>query len=244
MEASGQYSRAHFPTTHWSVVVNTAGDSTNSRPALEELCRAYWPPIYAELRRRGYSPTDAQDLTQEFFLRLLERETFSAADRERGRFRTFLLSALDFTISDHWRTQRAAKRGGGVKPLSLDEGECEAWFREEPAAGGDAAAAFDRRWAVVIMDRALAALRAEYGAGGRGEVFDAVNPFLSAEAGEGGYEAACGSIGLSAQAFAVAVHRFRKRFRECVREQVAMTVADPGEVDAEMKHLFGVKGAK
>lgn len=224
--------------------MNAGRHESSVSEALEELCRVYWPPIYGELRRRGNSPTDSQDLTQEFFVRLLARQTFGAAERQRGRFRSFLLAALDFFLSDHWRKLNAEKRGGGQRPLSLDEGECEAWFREEAAVGDDAAAAFDRRWAVVIMDRALAALRDEYRAGGRGEVFEAVNPFLSAEAGEGGYEAACGSIGLSAQAFAVAVHRFRKRFRECVREQVAMTVADPAEVEAEMMHLFGVKGGR
>lgn len=230
-------SRAHFPTTHWSVVVAARDD--DARPALENLCRIYWPPLYAELRRRGHSPADAQDATQEFFARLLRHHSFGAADRQRGRFRTFLLAALDHFLTDRWREQHAQKRGGGEAALSLDAAEGEACF-EQAAPQLDPAAAFDQRWALILMDRALAALREEYAATGRAHIADSVQPFLAAETGGDGYDDICAQHGMSAETFTVAVHRFRKRFRACLRAQVENTVADPAETDGEMRHLFGI----
>ena len=214
-------------------------DETQALAALEDLCRGYWPPLYAELRRRGHSPSDAQDLTQEFFARLLRRQSFGSADRERGRFRSFLLGALGYFLTDHLREKTALKRGGKEPLLSLDAEECEAWFREQPSSDMDAATVFDQRWALVLMDRALEALRAEYTNSGRGAVFDAAQPFLGAETGSEGYDSACAAAGMTPEAFTVAVHRLRKRFRAKVREQVGMTVSDPAEADDEMRYLFG-----
>ena len=217
------------------------GDASQEvNAALNELCAACWRPIYAEVRRRGHSADDAQDLTQEFFVRLLRHEAFGRADREKGRFRTFLLGALDFFLIDHLRGKQALKRGGGEVRLPFSAQESESWFREQPAYGATPAEAFDQHWAVVLMDRAMNALREEYRLTGRGEVFQAVEPFLTADSGVDGYEEVCGQIGLTGQAFAVAVHRVRRRFRACVREQVEMTVLDPAEAAAEMKHLFGI----
>lgn len=233
-------SRARFETTRWSLVA--AADSEHSQvanEALNELCRAYWRPIYAEIRRRGHSAADAQDFTQELFARLLRREAFGGADREKGRFRSFLLGALDHLLVDALRSKQAQKRGDALLVPLVDD-EAESWFQKLPAHGATPAEAFDQTWAVVLMDRALAALRAEYVDSGRETVFAALEPFLTADSSEDGYGGVCDQIGLTPQAFAVAVHRLRRRFRHCVRQQVEMTLADPSDVEAEMKHLFGL----
>lgn len=230
-----------FEPTHWSLVARAGSDqSQDANAALDELCRTYWMPIYAEIRRRGHSATDAPDLTQEFFARLLRRNAFGRAEKEKGRFRSYLLAALDFFLADDLRKRMAEKRGGGAALLPLDAAEGERWFREQPAPGATPAEAFDQSWAVILMDRALAALRDEYHEGGRAEIFTAVKPFLAAEAGAGGYDGVCEKLGMTAQAFTVAVHRLRTRFRLRVREQVEMTVTDPAETDAELRHLFGI----
>ncbi|MBL9146648.1 MAG: sigma-70 family RNA polymerase sigma factor [Verrucomicrobiaceae bacterium] len=228
-----------FPATRWSLLA-LAKDDAGAEQAIGDLCRAYWKPVYGELRRRGYSSADAQDLTQDFFARLLRRQSFGRADQSRGRFRSFLLAALDHLIADHWRDRNAQKRGAGEMPLSLNTDEGETWFREVASPSLSPGEAFDQNWALILMDRALASLREEYTASGRSDVFKALEPYLTADSGEDGYASVCGPIGLTPQAFAVAVHRLRRRFRHGVRAQVEMTVADPSEVDAEMKHLFGV----
>ncbi|MFO1484724.1 MAG: sigma factor [Verrucomicrobiaceae bacterium] len=210
------------------------------KDALNELCRAYWRPIYAEMRRRGHQAVDAQDLTQEFFARMLRRDAFGRADREKGRFRTYLLGALDYFLVDVLRGKQALKRGGGAVMLPFIDGDGERWFQEQPAYGSTPAEVFDQNWAVMLMDRALEALRDEYRVTRREKVFAAVEPFLTADSGADGYAGVCDQIGLTAQAFAVAVHRVRRRFRHCVRQQVEMTVIDPAEAAAEMKHLFGL----
>lgn len=234
-------SRSRFDTTQWSLVARAGGDqSAEVDAALNELCRAYWRPIYAEIRRRGHTPIDAQDLTQEFFARLLRRQAFGRADREKGRFRTFLLGALDYFLIDDWRGKKAMKRNKGAELPSIIGSDGEIWFHEQPSYGATPAEAFDQHWAVILLDRALESLRENYRATGRGDIFAAVEPFLTADSGTDGYEAVCGQVGLTAQAFAVAVHRVRRRFRLCVRDQVEMTVADPNEAAAEMRHLFGV----
>lgn len=230
-----------FATTRWSLVARAGSeDSLVARDALNELCRAYWMPIYAEIRRRSHAPADAQDLTQEFFARLLRGHAFGRADRDKGRFRSYLLAALDFFLADEWREKKAEKRGAGVPVLSLDAEEGESWYQLQPAPGATPAEAFDQGWALILMDRAVTALREEYHERGRADVFTAVQPFLAAETGADGYDAIREKLGMSGPAFTVAVHRLRKRFRFCVREQVELTVADPAETDAEMRHLFGI----
>lgn len=234
-------SRARFDTTGWSLVAMAGSEKSQvAQGAINELCRVYWRPIYAKNRRRGHGAADAQDLTQEFFARMLRRDAFGKADREKGRFRTYLLGALDYFLVDEWRWKKALKRGGGAVVLPLMEREGEKWFQEQPAYRGTPAEMFDQNWAVVLMDHALAALCDEYHVTGRGDVFQAVEPFLTADSGEDGYAGVCAQIGLPPQAFAVAVHRVRRRFRACVRQQVEMTVVDPAEAAAEMKHLFGL----
>lgn len=230
-----------FDTTRWSLVAAVGGEQSQmANEALDELCRGYWRPIYAEIRRRGRGPDDAQDLTQEFFARLLRRNAFGRAEKEKGRFRSYLLAALDHFLADDWRDRAAQKRGGGAAVFSLDAAEAESWYQERQANGASPAEAYDQRWSLILMDRALAALRAEYEESGRGDVFAATQPFLAAETSGEGYEAVCAKLGLTERAFTVAVHRLRKRFREQVRHQVEMTVADPAEVEEEMRHLFGI----
>lgn len=234
--------RARFDTTRWSLVAMAGSEQSQvANEALDELCRAYWRPICAEIRRRGHDAADAQDLTQEFFARMLRRDAFGRADREKGRFRTYLLGALDYFLVDEWRGKRTLKRGGGAMVMPYVDGDCERWFQAQPAGGSSPAEMFDQNWALVLMDRAMDALRDDYRVTGRENVFKAVEPFLTADSGMDGYAGVCEQIGLTPQAFAVAVHRVRKRFRHCVRQQVEMTVADPVEVEAEMLHLFGVQ---
>lgn len=239
--ANDTASRVSFDTTRWSLVAAAGNkESQAAYHALDDLCRAYWRPIYGEIRRRGHREADAQDLTQDFFARMLRREAFGNADREKGRFRSYLLGALDHFLVDVLRGRQAEKRGGGAVMVPFVDSSSEAWFRQQPAWGSTPAEMFDQNWAVVLMDRALEALRGEYHATGRANVFAAVEPFLTADSGAEGYAGVCDQVGLTSQTFAVAVHRVRRRFRHCVRQQVEMTVADPAEVDAEMKHLFGL----
>lgn len=233
--------RARFDTTRWSLVALARSEHSHvANKALNDLCCAYWRPIYAEIRRRGHDPADAQDLTQEFFARMLRRDAFGKADREKGRFRTYLLCALDYFLVDDWRGKKTLKRGGGAVVVPFVDGDCEKWFQGQPAGGCTPAEMFDQNWAVVLMDRALDSLREDYRVTGREDVFTAVETFLTADPGEDGYAGVCVQIGLTPQAFAVAVHRVRQRFRHCVRQQVEMTVSDPAEAKAEMKHLFGL----
>ena len=236
-----KYGGGRFETTRWSLVAAAASEHSQvANEALNDLCRAYWRPIYSEIRRRGHGAVDAQDLAQEFFARMLRRDAFGKADREKGRFRTYLLGSLDYFLVDDWRGKNAIKRGGGAVMVTFVDGEGETWFQQQPAYGSTPAEMFDQNWAVALMDRALKSLREEYQTTGREDVFIAVERFLTADSGEEGYAGVCGQIGLTPQAFAVAVHRVRRRFRHCVRQQIEITVADPSEVEAEMKHLFGL----
>jgi DNA-directed RNA polymerase specialized sigma24 family protein len=232
---------AAFHTTHWSLVA-VAGDgvSPNAPAALEKLCRSYWYPIYAEVRRRGFALHDAQDLTQEFFTCLLRRNTFAAARQDKGRFRSYLLGALNYFLADQWHRERAERRGGGAPVLSLDDPEqAEKRYLCEPASQLTPARSFDARWALTLMNRGFERLRQEYGAAGKSELFGHLKAFLAAESSENGYAEPATALGLTTSHVAVAVHRLRQRFRECVRAEVADTVANPAEVDEEMRHLFG-----
>ncbi|HKI72946.1 MAG TPA: sigma-70 family RNA polymerase sigma factor [Verrucomicrobiae bacterium] len=231
--------QSHFQTTHWSVVLAAGqGDSPRRAEALEKLCRAYWYPLYAYVRQRGHGPEDAQDLTQEFLARLLEKNWLADLDPHTGRFRSFLLTALNrFLINEYDRGQ-AAKRGGGRKVLSLDQAQAEGRYLHEPATDETPEKIFDRRWALAVLDQALAHLRAETSAVGKSQPFELLNPFLSREAEAGEYAAIAQQLGLSVGAVGVAVHRLRQRYREVARQEVAQTLADAAQVDEEMRHLF------
>jgi RNA polymerase sigma factor (sigma-70 family) len=228
-----------FVTTHWSVVVAAAGaDTTHAQAALERLCRTYWYPLYAYARRRGHSVEDAQDLTQAFFARLLERHWVGDADRERGRFRTFLLTAMSRFMADEWDKARAQKRGGGVSHIPLQLGNAETRYGCEPADGHTPEQDFERRWALTVLDTVLQRLRAEYEREGKGELFAALNSTLVGGRESQPYAELAAPLGLSVGAVKVAVHRLRKRYRHLLRAEIAQTVAADEDVDEELHHFF------
>jgi DNA-directed RNA polymerase specialized sigma24 family protein len=218
----------------------TAGRShtTGARAALDELCQLYWYPLYAYVRRRGSSPEDAEDLTQEFFRTLLEKEYLKAADREKGRFRTFLLVALQRFLANEWDRVRAQKRGGKSEHVSFDTSSAETRYQFEAANEISPERIYDRRWAFALLGKTMARLRAEFVALGKESEFEQLKECLTADRGSLDYGALSSRTGLSDGALRVAIHRLRKRFREIFRQEVAQTVAAPEEVDAEMRHLM------
>jgi RNA polymerase sigma factor (sigma-70 family) len=238
-EAGGRH--ATFVTTHWSVVL-TAGrsDTTRAQAALARLCQAYWYPLYAYVRCRGHEAHDAQDLTQEFFARLLEQKWLAQADRERGRFRTFLLAALGHFLANEWDKARAQKRGGAVQivPLQLDSAETR--YGQEPADPLTPEQCYERRWALALLDEVLSTLRKEHVAAGTEGMFDALKPCLVGDRQAQPYVTLAAKLGMTEGAVKVAVHRLRQRYRQLLREEIANTVATPEEVNEEMHHLFAV----
>ncbi len=230
-----------FDTTRWSVVL-AAGDrlSPVATAALETLCRAYWYPLYAYARRKGLAVADAQDVTQEFFHRLIGKNYLESVDRERGSFRAFLLASMNHLLANEWDKARALKRGGGHQMISFDAEEAEGRLLHEAAANDSPEKAFDRRWALTLLDRALAQLREEFSEADKFPQFDAFKGFLSDVAGEGEYPALAARLGMETGAVAVAVHRLRQRYREMVRAEIAQTVTNEAELKDEMRHLFAV----
>jgi DNA-directed RNA polymerase specialized sigma24 family protein len=230
-----------FATTHWSVVLAAGNDSSpGAQEALERLCRTYWLPLYAYVRRRGYTPEDSQDLTQAFFANFLEKNAVSRARRERGRFRSFLLTSLQNFLAHEWEKARAAKRGGGSRPLPWDEPSPEGRYQLESSPELSPDKAFERRWAMTLFQQALTRLHAESTAAGKAATFNELKSFLSEKADEGAYAAAAKRLRIAPAAVGVAVHRLRKRYGELVREEIAHTVATPGEIEDEMRHLIAL----
>jgi RNA polymerase sigma factor (sigma-70 family) len=231
--------RPAFITTHWSVVL-TAGqsDTTRAQAALEQLCQTYWYPLYAYVRRRGHSVEDAQDSTQEFFARLLAGHWVGDADRAKGRFRTFLLTALNRFLANEWDRSRARKRGGGVLSVPLDTAVAESRYGADKKDSLAPDRLYDRQWAMTLLERALSRLEAEHQRLAKSAEFAVLSPALTAERGDIPYSTMSAQLGLSEPAVRMAVHRLRKRFREVFREEIAQTVADPGEVEAEIRHLL------
>jgi RNA polymerase sigma-70 factor (ECF subfamily) len=229
---------ARFATTRWSVVVAAGNEeSPAARAALSSLCETYWPPLYAFLRRRGYPAVEAQDLTQEFFARLLEKNYVEAADRDRGRFRTFLLVVLKRFLSKERDREQALKRGGGVVTLSLDFVAAEEQVRFEPSDEWTPEKEYERRWALTLLDLVLKRLEAEYAARGKSELFARCRPWLTGDAARS-HEDVAATLGMTAGAIKVTVHRMRERYRELLREEIAQTVATPEDVAEELKHLL------
>jgi RNA polymerase sigma factor (sigma-70 family) len=216
------------------------GGSTRAREAMETLCRSYWYPLYAFTRRQGKSPPDAEDLTQAFFARLLEREAIAKAVPERGRFRSFLLASLKNFIRDEWDKSRAAKRGGGQPAVAFEELDAEERYRSEPIDLADPEKLFERSWAVLLIDRVLARLEKEFTASGKSERFQALHPFLLNEPETGSYVSVAGSLAMSAGAVRVAVLRLRERYRELVRLEIGETLAAGEDIEEEVHHLMSV----
>jgi RNA polymerase sigma-70 factor (ECF subfamily) len=227
-----------FQQTQWTLVRRASFDSTQSREALEELCRAYWFPIYAFIRRSGRSPHDAQDLTQDFFLRLLESNSIVRADPSRGKFRTFLLGALKNFLADAYRKANAYKRGGSVKIVSFEEAQAEERYQIEAIEDRTPEQLYERGWPVILLEAAMARLRDEFQAAGKARQFQVLQPFLSQEGSEGAYQRAGEKLNTSGKTVAVAVHRIRRRFRHVVRSAIADTVSTPQEVEEEFQRLF------
>jgi len=231
--------RSAFVTTQWSAVLAAAGsDTTQARSALEQLCRNYWPPLYAYVRRVGYPPEDAQDLTQEFFTRLLSQNMVGKADPERGRFRSFLLASLKHFLANEWEKARAQKRGGGVHliPLGFDTAETHCAGAVAPDESPDRA--FDRQWALALLDLVLARLRREYTDSRRGDLFLGLKDTLAGGRSEIPYRKLGAQLALSEGAVKAAAHRLRRRYRELLREEIANTVSGPAEVEEELQQLF------
>ena len=233
--------RARFATTRWSVVVAAGGDDTaGARDSLARLCASYWFPLYAFVRRRGHSPEEAQDLTQAFFTKLLEKNWVADADRSKGRFRTFLLSALTHFLSDEWDRARAQKRGGGAATLPLSFDTAEERYVREPADPDTPERIFERRWALALLDEVVSRLRDEYEGDGKADLFVALHPCLVGERTALPYAELAQRLGTSESAVKSAVHRLRQRYRYLLREEIATTVSSPDEVDDELRHLFAV----
>jgi len=208
--------------------------------ALEKLCRAYWYPLYAYVRRKGYSAEDAQDLTQEFFARLLTRNYLSVADRNKGKFRSFLLGSLEHFLAREWTKARAQKRGGGRLHFSLDGLDAENRYLLEPSHDLTAKKIFDWRWAMTTLDQAMAHLRDECELSNKGELFNKVEGLLSGENGEAPYAQIATELNMGEGAIKMAVLRFRRRYGELIRAEIAQTVSTPKEVDEELQFLFSV----
>lgn len=230
-----------FATTRWSLVLATRpkdGDSAAAHQALAELCRTYWYPLYAFVRFRGHGPEEAQDLTQAFFARLLEKQGLAHAVPERGRFRSYLLGAMKHFLANDWHRQRAQKRGGEVRFVDLDALEPEARYALAPADHDDPDAGFDRQWALAILDRARTQMHTEYADRGHEALFVALEGCLTGE--EPNRQEVAQQLDMSDGAVKVAVHRLRKRFGALVRREVAETVQDPGDIDGEMRYLIHI----
>lgn len=243
--------RWRFATTQWSVVLaagkggadtpaGAAPSAGEARDALSLLCRTYWYPLYAYVRARGHGADEAQDLTQSFFARLLEKNTLRAADPERGRFRSFLLASLKHFLANEWDRQSAQKRGGGRPVASLDVAydDAERRYAREPADTLTPERLFERGWAVTLLDTVLEDLRSRYAAEGKGELFARLKPYLAGDATAPPYAQTAADAGMSEGAVQVVVHRMRKRYRELLREHIEQTVESPEQAEEEIRDLF------
>lgn len=217
-----------------------ASPSAQGSAALEKLCRTYWFPLFAFIRRKGHSEADAKDLTQQFFTRLLERKDFQTVAARKGKFRTFLLASLTHFLANERDRVQAAKRGGGKTIISLDEITPDQWRRLEPTSGLAPDQLFDQRWALTVLAEAVRHLEEGMRAAGKAPQFVALKTFLINEPGDGDYRAVGQRLGVSSQSIAVMVHRLRQHYQELVRAEVANTVSSPTEVAEEMRHLYAV----
>jgi RNA polymerase sigma factor (sigma-70 family) len=230
-----------FATTHWSVVLAAGGgDAAGAREALSGLCQTYWYPLYAYVRRKGHSPQDAQDLTQEFFLRLLEHDWVARADKGKGRFRSFLLTVLNRFLADEWDKVSSKKRGGHLRRVPLSMEDAENRFSREPVDACTPEHEFEKQWTLTVLERVLARLREEYAQRGQVALFDALKPSLAGSRETQPYDRLGAELGMTEGNVKVAVFRLRRRYRQRLIEEIAHTVASPDEVESELRHLFRV----
>lgn len=232
-----------FATTQWSLVRKASQrDSAEAAEALARLCSMYWYPIFAFIRRRGHQPAEAEDLTQSFFTRIIEKQDLAAADRDRGRFRTFLLSACEHFLLNERDRAVALKRGGGRAAIPIEIAEAEARYQRSLGHDETPERLYHRQWCLALLDAVLASLRDEYAAGGREAVFDRLRGFVTGETLGEGYDQAAADLGMDAGAVKVAVHRLRRRYRDAWRRRVGETVESPGTVDDEVREMLKVLG--
>jgi len=227
-----------FQTTRWSIVNAAGSGDSAARSALAKLCETYWYPLYAYIRRRGSTPDDARDLTQGFFASLIERRDFDSLQRERGRFRAFLLASLQHYLANDFARRTTQKRGSGVLPLALEFDGAEGRYRFEPAGKETPQTLFERRWALTVIERALGEVRREWEAASKVAEFESLKSCLLGDAPDGGYAAIARDISSTEGAVRVAVHRLRRKFQKRLRAEIAETVADPAEVDDEIRYLL------
>lgn len=242
-EAPSAAGRPVFATTHWSVVLAAANEETpESSAALERLCRTYWYPLYAYVRRRGYGREDAQDLTQEFFFRLLRKHYLGQVDPGRGKFRSFLLAAINHFLANEWDRARAVKRGGGLTFLALDHDSTEQRLAEA-SIGHSPQQVFERSWALTLLQEVLGRLREEVSRAGREAHFEELKVFLTGERSAISYAELAAKLETGEAALRKEVQRLRRRYGELLCEEITRTVANPREVQEELGHLLAVLGA-
>jgi len=230
-----------FATTHWSDIQRAArNDTTRAQRALADLCAGYWYPLYSYVRRRGFSPEDAQDLTQEFFARFLAGNYLAHVSPGQGKFRAFLLACLKHFLANEWDKARAQKRGSGVRTISFAEVDAESRYLLEPVNDAGADKLFERRWAMTLLDTVFAKLRADFQREQKEVVFERLKPTLAGSRESQPYAALARELNMTEGAVKVAVHRFRQRYRELLRAEIASTVSTPAEIDEEIRYLFAV----
>jgi len=230
-----------FSTTQWSRV-RTARDGSDSdaRRALEELCQTYWYPLYAFVRRQGYDAAAAEDLTQAYFAELVEKDFLKSVESSAGRFRSFLIASVRHFLSNQRERDQALKRGGGARTISLETANAEALFKDEPAECLDPEQVFERRWALIVIGRAMERLQHAAHKAGTEAQLECLRPYLTGEATRAPYSEVAAELGMTVGAVKGAVHRLRKRFGQLLRAEIAETVSDPAEVDDEIRHLLTV----
>jgi RNA polymerase sigma-70 factor (ECF subfamily) len=239
--APGAVDQPLFATTHWSVVLATADqDSPQAAVALEQLCRTYWYPLYAYVRHRGQSPEDSKDLTQEFFYRLLQGNYLARVDPRKGKFRSFLLAAMNHFLANEWDRARTLKRGGYLTFLSLDELQAEQRYQCEDFSGRSPEEIYEKTWALALLDKVLERLSEETAAAGHLARFEELKTVLMGESSAITYAEMALKLGTTEATLKVAMQRLRKRYAELLREQIAQTVPGPEEVEDELRHLYSV----
>ena len=232
-----------FATTRWSVVLKAGGPAEEAQSALEKLCRTYWFPLYGYVRRRGIDEHEAQDMTQEFFARLLNGSGLQTVRPEKGRFRAFLLASIKNFLANEWRDARRLKRGGGKEFLSWDALDAEDRYGKEPADAIDAESWYDRHWAQNVVETALSRLGSEMDEQGLRERYATLKPFLQGDGGGRSYADAAKKAGLSESATKTAIFRMRRRYGELIRDEIAQTVTSPAEVEEEIQALIALLGS-
>jgi RNA polymerase sigma-70 factor (ECF subfamily) len=230
-----------FATTHWSVVLHAgAADSPEAHSALEKLARAYWYPVYAYVRRKGYDSHTAEDLTQGFFTQLISTNSFARADRTKGRFRSWLLGAMNHFLSHEREKAQTLKRGGGTSAVPLDEAEANARYQAHLSSETAPEKLYDQQWALTLLDRAAARLRSNYAAAGQTDLYERLKVFVSGQGVPPPYAEVAHALGMSESAVKSAIYRLRQSFHELVRQEVAETVCTPAELDEEIRYLITV----